>query len=97
MVVPRGGCAPLSFLLVVAHLLGLLEQPRSVVNSAESAHGSVHALVHEVTGNDDPEEVHQNEVSPVIGCLGASVCHIEDVVVEQRSCVVQNVPVELAE
>lgn len=90
-------CFFLSLLLVVAHLLGLLQQLRGVVDSAEGAHGGVDALVHEVAGDDDPEEVHQDKVAPVVGCLGAGVGDVEDVVVEQGRRVIQDVAVELAE
>ena len=86
----------LSLLLVVAHLLGLLQQLGGVVDSTESANGSINALVHEVTRNENPEEVHEHEVAPEVGSLRASVGYIEDVVVEQRSRVVQDVAIELA-
>ena len=89
--------SPLRLLLVVAHLLGLLQQLRGVVDGAEGANGGVDALVHKVARNDDPEEVHENEVAPVVGCLRASVRDVEDVMVEQRGRVVQNIAVELTE
>lgn len=89
--------ATLSLLLVVAHLLGLLQQLRGVVDSAESTDSSVDALVHEVAGNDNPEGVHQDEVAPVVSGLRASVGDVQDVVVEERGCVVENVAIELAQ
>jgi hypothetical protein len=87
----------LCLLLVVAHLLGLLQQLGGIVDSLESANGSIDTLVHQVAGDNNPESVHQDKVAPVVGGLGAGVGNIEDVVVEQRSCVVQDVAVELAE
>lgn len=87
----------LRLLLVVAHLLGLLQQLRSVVDSLERADGSIDTLVHQVAGNDDPEGVHEDKVAPVVGGLGAGVGDIEDVVVEQRGRVVQHIAVELTE
>jgi hypothetical protein len=87
----------LSLLLVVAHLLGLLQQLGGIVDGAESTDGGVDALVHQVAGDDDPEGVHQHEVAPVVGGLGAGVGNIEDVVVEERGRVVENVTVELAQ
>ena len=86
-----------SLLLVVAHLLSLLQQLGGIVDGFESTDGSVDALVHQVAGDDDPEGVHQHEVAPVVGSLGAGVGNIEDVVVEQRGRVVENVAVELAQ
>ena len=87
----------LGLLLVVAHLLGLLQQLGGIVDGAESTDGSVDALVHQVAGDDDPEGVHQHEVAPVVGGLGAGVGNVEDVVVEQRGRVVEDVTVELAQ
>jgi hypothetical protein len=87
----------LRLLLVVAHLLSLLQQLGGVIDSLESANGSVDALVHQVAWNDNPEGVHQDKVAPVVSGLGAGVGNVEDVVVEQRGCVVQDIAVELTE
>lgn len=53
-------------------------------------------MPHEVTRDDDPEGVHQDKVAPVVELLRARVRQVEDVVVEQRGSVVQDVAVELA-
>jgi hypothetical protein len=87
----------LCLLLVVAHLLGLLQQLGGIVDSLESANGSIDTLVHQVAGDNNPESVHQDKVAPVVGGLGAGVGNIEDVVVEERGRVVENVTVELAQ
>ncbi len=73
MLLPHSVSMSLVLLLVVTHLLGLLQQPRCVVNSAECTYSGVDALVHQVSGDDDPEKVHQNKVAPVVRCFRAGV------------------------
>lgn len=69
----------------------------SIVDSGEGAPCGHDTLVDEVSWNDDPEGVHQHKVSPVVELLGARVGEVEDVVVEERGSVVQDIAVKLAE
>jgi hypothetical protein len=69
----------------------------SIVDGAEGADCCVDTLDHQQTRDDDPEGVHEDEVSPVVGGLRARVCDVEDVMVEHGGCVVKNVAIELAE
>ena len=68
-----------------------------VVDSCKCTPCSSHALVHEIARNDDPEGIHQDEVSPEVGGLGARVRHVQNVVVEEARRVVEDIAIELAE
>jgi hypothetical protein len=83
--------------LLAVDATGPLHQLCRVVDGAECAPCGVHTLDHQPPGDDDPEGVHEDEVSPVVGGLGARVCNVEDVVVEHGGRVVENVTIELAE
>jgi hypothetical protein len=87
----------LSRLFLVSLLAQLLNQPGGIVDGCKGAPGSHDALVHEVSRDDDPEGIHQDKVAPVIVLLRTRVRQVEDVVVKERSGVVQDVAVELAE
>jgi hypothetical protein len=67
-----------------------------IVDSTECAPGSVHALRHQEAGNDDPESIHEDKVSPIVRGLRTRVGDVEDVVVEHGGCIVENIAVELA-
>lgn len=47
-------------------------------------------------GNDDPDEVHENEVEPEIVSLGSAVCQVLMVVIEHACGVVENIAVYLS-
>jgi len=68
-----------------------------IVHRAESTPRGADALPHQEAGNHNPESIHEHEVAPVVGGLGARVGEIVDVVVEHGGGVVQDVAVELAE
>merc|ERR1712226_1617792 len=83
--------------LLVPLLAQLLHQSRRIIDSRKGAPGSHDTLVHEVSRDDDPESIHEDKVSPEVELLWTRVRQVEDVVVKERSGVVQDVAVELAE
>jgi hypothetical protein len=60
-------------ILLVALLAQLLNEPCRIVDSRKRAPSSHDALVHEVSRDDDPKSVHQDEVAPVVELLGTGV------------------------
>jgi hypothetical protein len=83
--------------LLAVDATGPLHQLCRVIDGAECAPRGVHALDHEPPWDDNPEGVHEDEVSPVVRGFGARVCDVEDVVIEHGGRVVEDVAVELAE
>jgi hypothetical protein len=57
--------------LLAVDATGPLHDLCRIVDGVKCAPCGVHTLDHQPPGDDDPEGVHEDEVSPVVGGLGA--------------------------